>query len=193
MTDKELEAWGKAWREQPAALVDLKRVTQRERNVLIAWIAVDAATALALLAFGGWLWLSTDSKLAHFSALALGAFAVAGLAFLASNWRHSFRSIADSAREHLELQRERARARLRYAEVSWVAFAMMTVFFAALLYVRHNAGEPYNIIVWKATTAATTVVVAAAIVLWIQLKARRRLRALDALARTLEEGNDDVA
>ena len=53
MTDKELEAWGKAWREQPAALVDLKRLTRRERNVLIAWIVVDAVTGLALRAFSG--------------------------------------------------------------------------------------------------------------------------------------------
>lgn len=193
MTDNELEAWGKAWRDQPAALVDLKRVTRRERSALIWWIAGDISLGLALLALGGWLWLRADDQSDRFVAMTLLAFTLAALSFLVVNWRHSFRRIADSAREHICLQRDRARARLRYAEFSWVLLAVMGAFVAAIMYMRHDAGTSINLTVWKIATVTVTFLVGAGITLWIQVSARRRLRALDTLARTLEAGNDDAA
>lgn len=186
MQDPDLERWSSAWHDQDARLVDLKQRTLRDRRRLILWIICDVLAVLALAAVALWLLLLREPTLLQVvTGAVLLVLSIACSAFLWFNWRSSLAPAADSARDHLALQLQNARARLRYAAFSWTVIAIQLALVALIAYVQTQDGEGVPAGFFWGVGIGLAAAVAAT--LWIQVRARRRLAALELLSRTLEE------
>jgi uncharacterized membrane protein len=187
MNDPELESWGQAWRQQPAVLADLRARTVREHRRLVLWIAADALAVLALGALSANLLLNAGDVARQLAGIVMGIITVGCGVFLALNWRGSFTQVAESARDHLALQRRRALAKLNYARFSWVLMALQFLLVAAILWLRLHEAPPRPPKPAALAVLAVAFIVACGVTLWLQRSARRRLQNIDELARTLED------
>ena len=187
MNDPELESWGQAWRQQPAVLADLRARTVREHRRLVAWVAIDVLGCIALGALSAGLLVKAGDAARQLAGVGMAIITVACSVFLALNWRGSFTRVADSAREHLALQRRRALARLNYARFSWVILALQLLLLAGILWLRMHAEPPHPPKPAALAVLGIAFVVAAGVTHWLQRGARRRLASIEALSRTLEE------
>lgn len=187
MNDPELESWGQAWRQQPAMLADLRARTAREQRRLVLWIAADALAVLALAALSASLLLQAGDPTQQMAGIMMGIITVACGAFLAINWRGSFTQGAESARDHLALQRRRALAKLSYVRFSWVLMAAQSLLVAAILWMRLHEAPPRPPRLVALALLAVAFVAACGVTLWLQRSARRRLQNIDELSRTLED------
>lgn len=187
MNDPELESWGQAWRQQPAMLADLRARTVREHRRLVAWVVIDVLGTIGLGAMSVWIWLGADDAVHRLGGLGLGLITAACFVFLAINWRGSFTTAADTAREHLALQRRRALGKLNYARFSWVVLVLQALLLAGILWLRLDETPPRPPKPAVLAMLGLSFVVAAGVTLWLQRGAQRRLASIDALSRTLED------
>jgi len=182
MQDPDLERWSSAWHDQDTRLIDLRKRTARDQRRLLLWIVADALAAVTLAGVGVWVMLMEPTTLRVVVGIALIAIGVTCCAFLWFNWRGGLAPAADSTRDHLALQVRLARGRLRYATFCWIVITVQAVL-AALVIVVREGGLPARF--YWIVGAALLASIAGTV--WIQVRARRRLAALEALSRTLEE------
>lgn len=187
MNDPELESWGQAWRQQPAMLADLRARTVREQRRLVLWIAADALAVLALGALSASLLLESGDTTRQLAGIVLGMITVACGVFLALNWRGSLTQGAESAREHLALQRRRALAKLSYVRFSWAMMSAQFLLVMAIVWLRLQESPPRPVRPAALALLAIAFIAGCGVTLWLQRSARRRLQNIDELSRTLED------
>lgn len=191
MTDQDLERWKSAWREGMPAPADLPRLAERERRVLLAWVAVDWFAGLALLGFAAWIWIAIGTPVMRFAAAGIVLLTVAALAFTVVNWRGSLAGEGATTTDFLALALRRSQARLRYIRFGWWVLVADLVVIAGAAFLEYRDEGPARIPSMLAMAAAATAL-AAAILFWWGRRERRRAGRLAAMRQAIAAGPEDA-
>lgn len=190
MIDQELERWTAAWREGAPAPVDLPRLAERERRLLVAWVAIDWVVGLFLLGFAAWIWFAIGTPVMRFAAVGIVLLTIAALAFTVVNWRGSLVGESASATDFLALALKRSRARLRYIRFGWWVLAADVAVIAGAALVEFRDEGAARIPAMLGMAAAATAA-AAAVLYWWARRERRRAERLAAMRQAIAAGTED--
>lgn len=191
MTDQDLDRWTAAWREGTPSTMDLPRLANRERRLLLAWVITDWAVGLALLGFAAWLWFAIGTPVLRFAAIGIVLLTIAALAFTLVNWRGSLAAEAASATDFLALALRRSRARLRYIRFGWWVLAADVVVIAGAMVLEYRDDGAARLPAMLSMAALATAG-AAAILLWWGRRERRRAGRLAAMREAMAAGTENV-
>lgn len=190
MIDQELKRWTAAWREETPAPADLPRLAERERRLLVAWIAIDWVVGLFLLGFAAWIWFAIGTPVMRLAAVGIVLLTIAALAFTVVNWRGSLAGESASATDFLALALKRSRARLRYIRFGWWVLAadVAVIAGAALVELRDEGAARIPAMLGMAAAATAA---AAAVFYWWGRRERRRAERLAAMRQAIAAGTED--
>jgi len=190
MIDQELERWNATWREGAPAPVNLPSLAERERRLLVAWVAIDWVVGLFLLGFAAWIWFAIGTPVMRFAAVGIALLTIAALAFTVVNWRGSLAGESASATDFLALALNRSRARLRYIRFGWWVLAADVAVIAGAAFVELRDEGAARIPAMLGMAAAATAA-AASVLYWWGRRERRRAERLATMRRALADGAED--